>query len=133
MNRSFFTRVCVVLVAVLLLPALAFAQAGQVGQLGGEVKDATGGALPGASVVLVSVERGFSRASVTDANGRFLFTVVPLGRYTVTVKLPNFETVTLANNLVEAERSTTVVSNRWPQPRSRHSCLCPYLPSIRPE
>ena len=108
MNRSMFARVSVAMAMLLLLPVLAFAQAGQVGQLGGEVKDATGGMLPGVSITLVSTERGFSRTAVTDPNGKFLFTVVPLGRYVVTAKMPNFETVTLTSNLVEAERMTSV-------------------------
>ena len=62
MNRSMFARVSVAFAMLLLLPVLAFAQAGQVGQLGGEVKDATGGVLPGVSITLVSTDRGFSRA-----------------------------------------------------------------------
>jgi len=66
------------------------------------------GDFAGASVTLASVERGFSRQAVTDGSGKFLFPVVPLGRYTVTVKLPNFETVSLANNVVEADRTYVI-------------------------
>lgn len=103
-------RACtaVAVLALVLVPALAHAQTGQVGQLGGDVKDGTGGVLAGASVTLASIERGFSRTTITDGSGKFLFAVVPLGRYTVTVKMSNFETVTLANNLVEANRTTSL-------------------------
>ena len=87
------SRFGVALLTLLLVPAWRLRPGnGQVGQLGGEVKDATGGVLPGATVTLTSVERGFSRTAMTDGNGKFLFTVVPLGRYTVTVKLPSFQT-----------------------------------------
>jgi hypothetical protein len=96
------------LLALLLLPGLAFAQATQVGQIGGEVKDATGGVLPGATVTLTSVERGFTRNATTDSLGKFLFTAVPIGRYTVEVKLSSFQTTTLTDNLVEAERTTSL-------------------------
>jgi len=96
------------LLALVLVPALASAQATQVGQLAGEVKDATGGVLPGATVTLTSVERGFSRIAVTDSSGKFLFAVVPIGRYAVNVKMPSFQTLTLTDNLVEAERTTNV-------------------------
>jgi len=108
MIRSIRAYVAVAVLALGLMPAMAHAQTGQVGQIGGEVKDPTGGLLAGASVTLASVERGFSRTTVTDGAGKFMFAVVPLGRYTVTVKLPNFETVSLANNLVEAERTTSL-------------------------
>jgi len=108
MIRRILACVAVAALAIGLVPAVAHAQTGQVGQLGGEVKDATGGLLAGASVTLASVERGFSRTVVTDGSGRFLFPVVPLGQYTVTVKLPNFETVSLANNVVEPNRTTSL-------------------------
>ena len=107
-NRSFVALAALSLLAMLLVPATASAQAGQVGQLGGEVKTATGVTLSGAAVTLVSVERGFTRHTTSDAFGKFMFAVVPLGRYTVTVKLTNFETVTLTGNLVEAERTTAL-------------------------
>ena len=108
MMRNKWVRIGMALLALVLVPALARAQATQVGQLAGEVKDATGGVLPGATVTLTSVERGFSRIAVSDSSGKFLFAVVPIGRYTVNVKLPSFQTITLTDNLVEAERTTTV-------------------------
>ncbi|HEX5069180.1 MAG TPA: TonB-dependent receptor [Vicinamibacterales bacterium] len=109
MVRFIRAYLAVAVLAIGFAPAVAQAQTGQVGQVAGDVKDATGGLLAGASVTLASVDRGFSRVTVTDGAGRFHFPVVPLGRYTVTVKLPNFETVTLANNLVEANRTTSLV------------------------
>jgi outer membrane receptor for ferrienterochelin and colicin len=84
------------------------AQTAQVGQLAGEVKDASGAILPGASVTLTSEERGFSRTTTTDAQGRYLFPVVPLGKYSVEISLAGFEKVLLTNNLVESERTTNV-------------------------
>lgn len=108
MVRRTQTRLAIYTLLFALIPAVVYAQAGQVGQIGGEVKDTTGGALAGASVTLASVERGFSRVTMTDGSGKFMFTAVPLGRYSVTVKIPNFETLTLSNNLVEAERTTSL-------------------------
>ena len=108
MTRKLQVRLGALLLALVLVPSLAFAQATQVGQLGGEVKDATGGVLPGATVTLTSVARGFTRTMVTDGQGRFLFTVVPIGRYTVSVALQSFQTANLTDNLVEAERTTSL-------------------------
>jgi hypothetical protein len=99
--------------SLLLLVLLACAspvraQTAQVGQVAGEVRDASGALLPGASITLTSEERGFSRTTVSDGTGRFLFPVVPLGLYSVEVSLSGFEKVVLTNNLVESERTTTV-------------------------
>lgn len=108
MTRKSWVRVGMALVALWLVPALANAQTGQVGQLGGDVKDATGGVLPGATVTLTSVERGFTRIATTDSTGKYLFSALPAGRYTVSTRLPGFQVSSLANNLVEAERTTHV-------------------------
>src|SRR5262245_31997811 len=108
MTKQLRVRFGVALLALLLVPALAFAQATQVGQIGGEVKDATGGVLPGANVTLTSVSRATTRTLVTDSQGKFLFTAVPIGRYNIEVKLQSFQTMTLADNLVEAERTTNL-------------------------
>ena len=108
MTASKRFRLIAALLACVLVPGVAFGQATQVGQLGGDVKDATGGVLPGATVTLTSVERGFSRSAVTDAQGKFLFTAVPIGRYNIDVKLSSFQAATLTDNLVEAERTTNI-------------------------
>jgi hypothetical protein len=90
------------------LPVTATAQVAQVGQVAGEVKDAQGGVLPGVTLTLESQDRGFVRTAVTDEQGRFRFSQVPLGRYTVQASLTGFQPRTIQNNLVEAERETMV-------------------------
>jgi Carboxypeptidase regulatory-like domain len=96
------------LIAIAAIPSTVVAQTAQVGQLTGEVVDATGARLPAAAVTLSSEERGFTRTAVTDAAGAFRFPVVPPGRYTVTVSRKDFESLTVAGNLVEAEKTTQV-------------------------
>ena len=85
---------------------VAMAQVVPVGELGGQVRDETGAALPGASVTASSVERGYSRSTVTDTAGKFLFAQVATGSYKVTVALSGFATVTLTGNLVENQKKT---------------------------
>jgi hypothetical protein len=90
------------------LPIAVAGQTAQVGQVIGDVRDATGAMLPGATVTLTSPERGFSRVAVTDRFGKFLFAVVPIGRYDVTVTLSKFEVKKVAGNLIEAEHTTGI-------------------------
>lgn len=55
------------------------------GALAGRVQDARGAWVAGASVRLDGRQEGASRATETDAEGRFRFRGVPAGPYTVTV------------------------------------------------
>jgi len=87
---------------------VAVSQVVIVGELGGQVKDETGAALPGASVTAVSVERGFSRTVTSDSTGRYRFSEVQPGRYTITVVLSGFATVSVKDNLVENQKKTDV-------------------------
>ena len=105
---KWISGMCAALLALALTPVTAAAQTAQVGQVVGIVTDATGGALPGATVTLADTERGVSRNTVTDETGNYRFSLVPLGRYDVTVALTGFETKKVTGNLVEAERTTTV-------------------------
>ena len=104
--KALLTRVAIL--GLLATPCLVHAQTAQVGQVTGAVTDATGGVLPGATVSLRSVERGFTRTAVTDAEGRFTFRLVSLGTYDIEVSLAGFQPTTVTDNLVEAERTTVV-------------------------
>src|SRR6185295_2149906 len=91
-----------------LLPLAVAAQTAQVGQVIGDVRDATGGILRGATVTLTSSESGTSRTTLTDSFGRFLFAALPPGRYDLVVSLSKFTATRLIGNLVEPEKATRV-------------------------
>jgi len=77
-------------VALLLLPAVAWAQA----TISGTAKDTSGAVLPGVSVEATSpalIER--VRSVVTDASGQYRIVDLRPGTYTVTFTLPGFSTV----------------------------------------
>jgi outer membrane receptor protein involved in Fe transport len=94
--------------ALVTTAAAAYAQPAQTGTISGVVEDTTGGALPGVTVTLQSQDRGFTRSTVTDENGRYVFPAVPIGPYTVTATLQGFETGTATDNLVEVDKTTQV-------------------------
>ena len=60
-------------------PSRALPQTAATGALIGEVLDPTGKRSPGASVELKNQEMGASRSTVSDEEGRFVFTVLPPG------------------------------------------------------
>lgn len=91
-----------------LMPVAAWAQPAQVGTLSGVVTDDTGGVLPGVTVTITSQERGFTRSTVTDGEGRYLFAATPIGNYTVVAQLQGFDAAGKSDNLVETEKTTSV-------------------------
>ena len=101
-------RLCLTMLFAMAVGSVAFAQPAQTGTISGEIKDATGGALPGVTVTIQSQDRGFSRTTVTDEVGRYVFPAVPIGLYSITATLQGFETTSAADNLVELDKTTTV-------------------------
>ena len=83
------------LVAVLLVPSTTYAQDATIA---GVVRDASNAVVPGVTVEVTSpvlIEK--VRSSVTDDNGRYQITALPVGTYKVTFTLTGFSTVERAN------------------------------------
>jgi hypothetical protein len=74
--------------AVLLGASTAYAQA--TAQITGVVADAQGAVLPGVDVTAIQTETGFKRSTVTDANGSYTLTNMPLGPYRLEAMLQGF-------------------------------------------
>ena len=91
--RSTRSVVCACLVALLFSALPATAQI-TTGTVVGTVKDAQGGVVPGATVVLISEARGTKSApAVTNATGDYVFPNVTADTYTVEVTMDGFKTV----------------------------------------
>jgi hypothetical protein len=72
------------------MPAMLFGQ-GYFGSVSGEITDPSGAIVPGAKVTLVDQQKGYQFATTSDNVGRYLFTSVPPGLYSVSAELPGFE------------------------------------------
>lgn len=83
-----------------------FAQGFQIGSIAGVITDATGGALPGVSLTVTSAQLNVSRTVTTDASGRYRFSSLPLGTYSLEAVLDGFQTAKRQKVLVEAEKTT---------------------------
>jgi len=91
MMRSALAQALVVAAALtVLLPSAVMAQSG----IAGQVKDATGGALPGVTVEASSdvlIEK--TRTAVTDGEGQYRFVDLRPGTYALTYSLVGFNTI----------------------------------------
>ncbi len=92
---KYWCRFLIFLVCLLAVPAL-FAQSGS-GALLGHVTDETGAALPGVTLTATNVATGFSRSTVTTADGGYRLAALPPGKYTVTSDLSGFASVSTKN------------------------------------
>src|SRR5881628_3117566 len=79
--------------AVLLLSSTSLAAQSITGSIVGTVKDASGLAVAGAEVTLVHAATGAGRQAPSDDRGQFVFSSLQPGEYTLTVRLPGFNTV----------------------------------------
>ena len=81
--------------AVLLVPAATYAQDGTIA---GVTRDTSNAVVPGVTVEVTSpalIEK--VRSTITDDNGRYQITALPVGTYKVTFTLTGFNTVERAN------------------------------------
>jgi Carboxypeptidase regulatory-like domain len=82
-------RAACVLLALAGCPAALAAQVAS-GRVTGAVADASGGALPGATVTITADATRFSRVTATAGDGSYLVTGLAPGTYAVDVTLPGF-------------------------------------------
>src|SRR6202048_672600 len=75
-----------------LWPEATFAQGETTSAIIGQVSDASGAAVPGATVTATHKETGLRRSASTDDSGRFNFPQLKPGTYSVKVEAEGFET-----------------------------------------
>jgi hypothetical protein len=80
----------VLTIAASIFPAKAFAQGETTSAIVGQVADATGAVVPGATVTITNQETGLKRSAKTDDGGRFNFPQLKPGAYSVKVEAQGF-------------------------------------------
>src|SRR5258705_10524571 len=90
MNRALRALRVVVLVlsALLLAAGVVLAQGGATAQIFGTVKDESGGVLPGADVTATQTDTGVTPSVVTETDGAYVLSNLPLGPDRPKRKLP---------------------------------------------
>jgi hypothetical protein len=78
-------------VVVLLMDAPVVRAQGGTGQIKGVVTDPTGAVIPGAVVTAISLDNGFTRATVSGSDGSFVIPLLDPQHYRVQVVAPTFK------------------------------------------
>lgn len=118
--RSLPVQLGMLMAALLLVSAPAFAQSLTTGDISGKVIDPSGAAIPNASVSLKGVNTGATQATTSNQSGQYRFTLLKPGRYTVGANETSFQPsettvdvnvgqVVTADLKLEVGRSTTTV------------------------
>jgi hypothetical protein len=91
--RAWISRGVLASVCLLAATGIALAQI-TTGSIAGTIKDAQGGVIPGATVVLISESQNTQSAPVvTNATGDFVFVNVKSDTYSLEVTMPSFKTI----------------------------------------
>ena len=88
-RRAAFLRGWVVVAILAGFPAAAIGQA-TTGTIRGVVRDQQGGVVPGVTVTVRQVDTNVVRTTVTSAQGEYLVTNLPTGRYEVSAEVTGF-------------------------------------------
>jgi hypothetical protein len=91
---------------LMLLPVVLLGQA-YFGTVSGEVTDSSGAIVQGAKIVLTDQARGFPYNATSDTNGRYLFTNIPPGVYSVSAEMKGFEKEVHTNLTVDVTQNVT--------------------------
>jgi len=88
------------------IPMMLFSQ-GYFGTLSGEITDSSGAIVPGAKVTLVDQQKGYHSATRSDNSGRYVFTAIPPGLYSVSAEVQGFEKTVRTNITVSVSENAT--------------------------
>jgi hypothetical protein len=100
-------RLCVAALLAAILSAPAVVGQAIDGNIVGTVFDATGAAVPHASVILESVTTGVRRSGNTGGDGTYRFSNVLIGAYKVVVSAPGFAEASFIDVQVNLNKVTT--------------------------
>jgi hypothetical protein len=91
------------LLAMVLLPGIAYSQG--TATLSGTVIDPSGAMIPNASVKITNAETNWTRTVVTDSNGRYFASPLPVGKYVLEVECSGFRKLTRSGIVLTADLS----------------------------
>jgi carboxypeptidase family protein/TonB-dependent receptor-like protein len=101
------TAAFLLMAAVLAAPTLSHAQYHVNGTISGTITDASGAALPGATVTAKNSSNGTAQATKTTPTGSYLFSDMPPATYTITVEGKGFQACRTQDLVLDPAASRT--------------------------
>ena len=101
-------RRAVWLLALFLLTSVSASAQQTTGTIVGRVLDDQGAAIPGATVIATSASTGFTREAISDAEGVYRLSALPVGRYDMTVELVGFTKIDRKDVIVNVGQTITL-------------------------
>src|SRR5581483_10046968 len=115
--RCIFASACVIFCTVLTVSALfsvssspAWAQATSASSVAGQVTDSTGAAVPAVKVTLTEPQTSTRLTTTTNGDGRYVFSNVNIGTYTITFEKEGFAVSKVERQSVNVGTALTVNS-----------------------
>jgi hypothetical protein len=105
MKRDLNLLICCLFI-VLLQASMLMGQTGG-GTIVGTVSDASGASVPGAEVEVTNVQTGTLLKTTTSSAGEYVFPVVPVGTYTLTVTAKGFAQTIIGQVIVLLDKTLT--------------------------
>src|SRR5262245_59028805 len=93
---------------VLFASVVLFAQVDTQTSIRGLITDPTGGAIPGANVMIRNAAPGETRSASSDASGAYTFPSVPPGTYVITVTHAGFKRSEIRNRVAQVSEPAQV-------------------------
>ncbi len=78
------------------------------GTILGTVKDSTGAVIPGAKVTLTNEGTNYSFSKLSEKDGSYVFTPIPIGTYSVTAEYQGFRQMVQKNVVVQIQQQVVV-------------------------
>lgn len=103
-SKSHWSRLLYILLLVQFLSLAVMAQT-VTGSISGIIADPSGSVIPGATVTLVNEQTNSTRNVATNEDGRFVFTAVQPGVYTIKIEREGFQTSERAGTVLSANES----------------------------
>jgi hypothetical protein len=83
----------IILVALVMMTGVAAFSQSETGRVFGSITDASGAAIPGASVKITNLATNYSVTAQSQSDGNYVLNAVPIGNYTVEVRKDAFKSM----------------------------------------
>src|SRR5882672_6165372 len=93
---------------LLTLVVMMLGQVRDTASLFGTVSDPQSAVVASAKIGITNASTGLSRSSVSDTSGGFVFPLLPVGTYNLTVEQPGFHKYERRNILLQANENISV-------------------------